>query len=176
MLYTIRIIHSTQPVHGHSTHLLEPTRTTTSHINTSIRKKNQKTKRKNPSNKFRREFSYFSYLHDSEFVIDQAGQASNWHYEEFHTECVVVTIVRCLELHVDQVDGNESAQNVDGFHGAIVHRDEGCEQIQIASDEDHREQDLTLPGYTCTPPPPPEQLIVHYLTQTGKEEHKNNVW
>jgi len=38
-------------------------------------------------------------------MVDKDSQTSNWYYDEFHPEGIVIMVVRCLELKVDEVDG-----------------------------------------------------------------------
>lgn len=42
-------------------------------------------------------------------VVDEEGEATDWHDEELGAERVVVSVVRCLEFHVDEVDGGVGA-------------------------------------------------------------------
>ena len=46
-------------------------------------------------------------------MVNKESQASNWDNQELHSECVMVAIICCLELHVDQVDCGISTSNVD---------------------------------------------------------------
>lgn len=46
-------------------------------------------------------------------MVDEESQSTNWDHEELHPERVVVPIVRCLKLHVDEVHGGIRATDVD---------------------------------------------------------------
>lgn len=54
-----------------------------------------------------------SYLQRRKLMVDKESQSTNWDHEELNPECVVVSIVRSLELHVDEVHSSVSATDVD---------------------------------------------------------------
>lgn len=54
-----------------------------------------------------------SDLQGREVVVNQKSQATNRDNKELHSERVVIPIVSCLELNVDQVDGGVCTSNVD---------------------------------------------------------------
>ena len=58
-----------------------------------------------------------SYLQGREVVVNQKSQATNRDHQELHSECVVVPVVSCLELGVDQVHGGVRTSNVDDLKG-----------------------------------------------------------
>ena len=55
----------------------------------------------------------------------------------------MLTIVRGLELDVHQVDGAARRGEIEDLHDRVVRRDEVSEQVQVACEEDEREEDLT---------------------------------
>jgi hypothetical protein len=60
-------------------------------------------------------------------MVDQEGQARHWHNKELYPECIMVTVIRRLELHVDEIDREERRRDEDHFHTGIVDRDEACD-------------------------------------------------
>ena len=46
-------------------------------------------------------------------MVDEEGQASDGHNQELHPERVVVSVIRGLELGVDQVDRGVRTSDVD---------------------------------------------------------------
>lgn len=46
-------------------------------------------------------------------MVDEESQSTDWDHEELHPERVVVSIIGCLKLHVDEVHGGVSAADVD---------------------------------------------------------------
>lgn len=52
-------------------------------------------------------------LQGREVVVNQECQATNRDDQELHSERVVVSIISCLELGVDQVHGGVRTSNVD---------------------------------------------------------------
>lgn len=54
-----------------------------------------------------------SHLKRRKLMVDEESQSTNGDHEELHPERVVVPIVRCLKLHVDEVHGGISATDVD---------------------------------------------------------------
>jgi len=85
-------------------------------------------------------------------MVDENRETRDRNNQELHSEAVVVAIVCCLELHVDQIDCGISTADVDHLHACVVKRDEGGEEIQVASGEDQSKQDLAFSRDTCTRP------------------------
>ena len=85
-------------------------------------------------------------------MIDENGESGRRKDDEFHPKGVVIRIVRRLEVHVDEIDGDVGGHDKDDFHRRVVDRDEIRHQIEIARREDHREQYLTFTRYACNEP------------------------
>lgn len=85
-------------------------------------------------------------------MVNQESQATNRDDQELHSEGVMVSIISCLELHVDQVHSGVWTSDVDDLHGGVVERDERCEQVKVSSGEHQGKQDLTLSRNTGTRP------------------------
>lgn len=83
-------------------------------------------------------------------MVNKESQAPNWDNQELHSECVMVAIIRCLELRINQVNGGVRTSNVDDLHAGVVEGNEGSQQVQVASSEHQSKQDLTLPRNTST--------------------------
>lgn len=83
-------------------------------------------------------------LERGELVVDEEGKTANRYDKKLGAEGVVVAIVGSLELHVDEIDSEVGAANVDALHNAVVERDEIGEEVQVASGEDKREENLGL--------------------------------
>lgn len=77
-------------------------------------------------------------------MVDEDGQTSNRNHQELHSECVMVAVVRCLELVIDEEESEEGESEEDNFHGGVVERDKGCQQVQVPSCVDHGKHDLRL--------------------------------
>jgi len=56
----------------------------------------------------------------SELMVDQESQATDWYDQKLSSESIVITIVGCLEFHVNEVNGEESATDVNTFHHTVV--------------------------------------------------------
>lgn len=54
-----------------------------------------------------------SDLQGREVMVDQEGQPTNRNHQELYSERVMVPIVSCLELQVDQVHSGVRTSNVD---------------------------------------------------------------
>ena len=57
-------------------------------------------------------------------------------------EGVVVVVVGGFELHVHEIDCPDGGGEEEHFHGRVVQGDEVGEQVQVAGQEDQREQNL----------------------------------
>lgn len=77
-------------------------------------------------------------------MVNQESQTANRHNQELDSECIVVPVISCLELNVDQVHSGIRTSNVDDLHSGVVERDEGGEEVQVASGKHQGKQDLTL--------------------------------
>ena len=55
-------------------------------------------------------------------MIDEEREASHGDHQKLHSEGVVVAVVRCLELHIDQVHCGIGAGNVDKLQARENHQ------------------------------------------------------
>lgn len=55
-----------------------------------------------------------------EVMVDEEGKSTDRHDEELCSECVVVSVIGGLELHVDEIDGGVGAWQVDHLHDGVV--------------------------------------------------------
>lgn len=87
-------------------------------------------------------------LKRGELVVDKEGKTTNRHDKKLSAEGVVIAVIGGLELHVDEIDGEVGAAYVDALHHTVVERDEIGEEVQVASGEDKRKENLRLSGDT----------------------------
>lgn len=83
-------------------------------------------------------------LSDGEGMVYDQSQDKAGSQQELNTECIVVTVVRRLELHEYQIASSDTAGNVDDLHAGVVERDKAKEKVQISSTEHHSKQSLGL--------------------------------
>lgn len=58
-----------------------------------------------------------SYLQRREVMVDQKGEATHGNHQKLNSESIMVSIIGCPELRVDQVDRGIGACNVDKLFG-----------------------------------------------------------
>lgn len=87
-------------------------------------------------------------LKRGELVVDKEGKTTNRHDKKLSAEGVVIAVIGGLELHVDEIDGEVGTAYVDALHHTVVERDEIGEEVQVASGEDKRKENLRLSGDT----------------------------
>lgn len=56
-----------------------------------------------------------THLQWREVMVDQKGETSHWNHKKLNSESVVVSIISCPELCVDQVDGGIGTSDVDNL-------------------------------------------------------------
>jgi len=71
----------------------------------------------------------------SEFMVDEECKPTDRNNEEFSTEGVVVSIIGCLELEVNEVHCCIGTRQVNYLHDSVVRRDKVCQQIKISGGE-----------------------------------------
>lgn len=58
-----------------------------------------------------------SYLQRREVMVDQKGEATHGNHQKLHSESIMVSIIGCPELRIDQVDCGIGTSNVDHLFG-----------------------------------------------------------
>lgn len=86
-----------------------------------------------------------AHLHHRKLMVHQHCQATHWYDKKLRTKRVVVGIVRGLEMIEDEIQRCVRRDEEERFHHRVVHRNEGREEVKVASSEHHREKKLTLP-------------------------------
>ena len=82
-------------------------------------------------------------------MVDKYGEESGRHEQELDAERVVGAVVGRLELDVHEIECAERGDEIEDLHERVVHRDEVSEQVEVASREHERKQQLTLARYAC---------------------------
>ena len=82
-------------------------------------------------------------------MIDKESQPSNRNNQKLHAESVVIGIIGGLELDKHKVDSEDGGAHKEDLHDGVVGRDEGGEQVQVASQKHQGKQDLGLARDTC---------------------------
>jgi len=72
-----------------------------------------------------------TYLKHGKFMINKNSEASHRNNQEFHSESVMVAVVRCPELLVHKNQRGIRRQNEDDFHHRVVDRHEYREQVEV---------------------------------------------
>lgn len=79
-------------------------------------------------------------------MIEEQRQHHARNQQEFNPEWVVVVVVGGAELHVHQVECAQRRNDKDELHESVVDADEGCEEIQIATEINDSEENLWFAG------------------------------
>lgn len=85
-------------------------------------------------------------------MVDENCKTPNGNNQKLHSETVMVPIIGCSELHVDQVHCSIRTTDIDHLHTRIIEGDVSGEKIQVTCGEHNRKQDLALSRNTCTGP------------------------
>jgi len=87
-------------------------------------------------------------LKEGELVVDEQRQSNDGHKEELYAECVVIPVVRGLELWIDEVQRGKGRREKDDLHNRVVDRHKACEEVKIARGVHQRKHQLRLAGHT----------------------------
>jgi len=77
-------------------------------------------------------------------MVDEDRQPSHRNNKKFHSEGVVVVVVRCAELGIHEIYSGVRRYYEEDFHGRVVQRHKRSKQVEIARCENHRKHDLRL--------------------------------
>ena len=77
-------------------------------------------------------------------MVDQNSKSTNWNDKELCTETIMIWVICRFKFNKDQIAGSKGGTNENDFHTCVIKRDERGEKIQVSSQEDDGEQDLTL--------------------------------
>jgi len=81
-------------------------------------------------------------------MIDHQREQGARHQQEFDAERIVIVVIGGLKLHVHQIHGGTGRGQEQHLHHRVVQAHVGGEQIQVARQIDHGEQDLRLARYS----------------------------
>jgi len=87
------------------------------------------------------------HLHDRKLVVDHQREQGARHQQKFDAEGVVVVVVGGLKLDVHQVHRGTGRGQEEHLHHRVVQAHVGGEEVQVARQVDHCEQDLRLARY-----------------------------
>jgi len=82
------------------------------------------------------------YLHHDKLMVDEKSENSGPNDEDFNPDGVQITANGSLVLDKYQKYVCEGTEDEEDLDGSVVQRDEICEDIQVAGDENNKKQDL----------------------------------
>lgn len=68
-------------------------------------------------------------------MVNKESQATHRNNQELHPKGVVVAVICGLEFEEEEIDGDEGWSDEENFHGSVVDRYKGGEQVQVPGDE-----------------------------------------